>query len=113
MATAAAARERIDVQVPADGRRGHELQEAIRRSLVCGIHLPYQRLEDFFVSASRLLKPGGAFAIIDWFKKENPRVQKPRNLSSHRKRHLCELQIMDDYEQYLISTACRSRTAKF
>src|SRR6202795_2746335 len=31
----------------------------------------YQNLEKFFASAAKLLKPGGCFAITDWFKKEN------------------------------------------
>lgn len=31
----------------------------------------YQHRERFFASAAKLLKPGGCFAITDWFKKEN------------------------------------------
>jgi cyclopropane fatty-acyl-phospholipid synthase-like methyltransferase len=30
----------------------------------------YQRKKEFFASAARLLRPGGTFAIIDWFRKE-------------------------------------------
>src|SRR5882762_5828723 len=30
----------------------------------------YQNREQFFASAARLLRPGGSFAITDWFKKE-------------------------------------------
>jgi len=40
MATAAAARERIDVKFLLMDAEGNGLQEAIRRSVVCGIHLP-------------------------------------------------------------------------
>ena len=31
----------------------------------------YQDRPKFFASAAKLLKPGGSFAITDWFKKEN------------------------------------------
>jgi tocopherol O-methyltransferase len=30
----------------------------------------YQRKAEFFASAARLLRPGGTFALIDWFRKE-------------------------------------------
>jgi cyclopropane fatty-acyl-phospholipid synthase-like methyltransferase len=31
----------------------------------------YQNIEKFFTSASKFLKPGGTFALTDWFMKEN------------------------------------------
>ena len=64
----------------------------------------YQHREDFFVSANRLLKPGGAFAIIDWFKKQNlTSAETKKFIQPIEEGMLCELQIMDDYEQYLTS----------
>jgi len=48
----------------------------------------YQRLEDFFVSAGRLLKPGGAFAIIDWFPEGKSHQRRNQEIyPAHRKRH--------------------------
>jgi tocopherol O-methyltransferase len=64
----------------------------------------YQRLEEFFASAVKLLKPGGLFAIIDWFKKENLTVAETRKfIAPIEKGMLVELQIMDDYERFLTS----------
>jgi len=104
MATAAAARERIDVKfllMDAEAMN-FKKQFDVLWSVESISH--YQRLEDFFVSASRLLKPGGAFAIIDWFQKENlTSAETKKFIQPIEKGMLCELQIMDDYEQYLIS----------
>jgi cyclopropane fatty-acyl-phospholipid synthase-like methyltransferase len=64
----------------------------------------YQNREEFFASAAKLLKPGGLFAITDWFKKENlTRAETKKFIDPIEKGMLVELQIMSDYEHFLIS----------
>ncbi len=64
----------------------------------------YQRREEFFASAAKLLRPGGLFAITDWFKKENlTRAETRKFIDPIEKGMLVELQIMDDYEHFLTS----------
>ena len=59
---------------------------------------------EFFASASRLLKPGGIFAITDWFKKKNlTRAESKKFIDPIQKGMLVELQTMDDYEHLLTS----------
>ena len=65
----------------------------------------YQHLAAFFVSAAKLVKPGGVFAITDWFKKENLTPAETRKfIDPIEKGMLVELQVMDDYEDYLTSS---------
>jgi tocopherol O-methyltransferase len=64
----------------------------------------YQNRQRFFASAVKLLKPGGSFAITDWFKKENlTRAETREFIDPIEKGMFVELQAMDDYEQYLVS----------
>jgi tocopherol O-methyltransferase len=64
----------------------------------------YQNLEGFFASAAGLLKPGGSFAITDWFKKGNlTREQTRKFIDPIEKGMFVELRVMDDYEQLLVS----------
>src|ERR1700680_3047437 len=64
----------------------------------------YQNLQNFFASAAKLLKPGGCFAITDWFKKEDlTREETRKSIEPIEKGMFVELQVMDDYEQFLIS----------
>jgi tocopherol O-methyltransferase len=64
----------------------------------------YERREAFFAAAAKLLKPGGLFAITDWFKKENLTPAETREfIDPIEKGMLVELQVMDDYEDYLSS----------
>jgi len=64
----------------------------------------YQNREKFFASAARLLKPGGSFAITDWFKKENlTRAETRKFIDPIEKGMFVELQVMDDYERFFIS----------
>jgi tocopherol O-methyltransferase len=68
----------------------------------------YQDRRKFFASAVKLLKPGGCFAIIDWFKKENLTPAQTRKfIDPIEKGMFVELQIMDEYEQFLISNGLR------
>jgi tocopherol O-methyltransferase len=65
----------------------------------------YQHLKEFFASAAKLLKPGGVFAITDWFKKENLTLAETRKLIDPiDKGMMVELQTMDDYEHFLTSS---------
>src|SRR5882762_9169493 len=64
----------------------------------------YQNRDKFFASAARLLKPGGTFAIIDWFKKENlPPADTRKYIEPIEKGMFVELQTMDDYNHYFRS----------
>ena len=64
----------------------------------------YEHREEFFASAAKLLKPGGLFAITDWFKKQNlTRVATKTFIDPIEKGMLVKLQIMDDYEHLLTS----------
>ncbi len=64
----------------------------------------YQDRERFFASAARLLKPGGTFAIVDWFKKEDlPLADIKKYIEPIEKGMFVELQTMDEYERYFRS----------
>jgi tocopherol O-methyltransferase len=65
-------------------------------------HFAY--LAKFFASAAKLLKPGGIFAITDWFKKENLTPAETREfIDPIQKGMLLELRTMDDYQHLLTS----------
>jgi tocopherol O-methyltransferase len=65
----------------------------------------YQHRAAFFASAAKLVKPGGVFAMTDWFKKENLTPAEARKfIDPIEKGMLVELQVMDDYEDYLTSS---------
>ncbi len=62
----------------------------------------YHDLPTFFASATRLLKPGGTFALIDWFKKENLTPRQTRKYIEPIDRGMfVELKIMAEYESLL------------
>jgi cyclopropane fatty-acyl-phospholipid synthase-like methyltransferase len=61
----------------------------------------YQDRRKFFVSAAKLLKPDGVFAITDWFKKDHLTPAQSREfIDPIEKGMFVELQTMDDYQQY-------------
>src|SRR5260221_3319219 len=68
----------------------------------------YQDRERFFASAARLLKPGGTFAIVDWFKKED---LSPADIKKYiepiEKGMFVELHTMADYDHYFRSNGLR------
>jgi tocopherol O-methyltransferase len=104
MATAAAARERIDAKFLVMDAEAMDFKKQFDVLWSVESISHYQHREDFFVSASRLLKPGGAFGIIDWFKKKNlTSAETKKFILPIERGMLCELQIMDDYEEYLTS----------
>ena len=70
----------------------------------------YQDREKFFASAARLLKPGGTFAIADWFKKENLSLAETKKyIEPIEKGMFVELQTMDDYDRYFRSNGLQIR----
>jgi tocopherol O-methyltransferase len=70
----------------------------------------YHDRKSFFSSAARLLKPGGTFAFTDWFKKENLTPEQERKFIEPIEHGMfVELQIMDDYESYLLSSGLQIR----
>ena len=104
MATKAAAREQLDAKfLLMDAEAMHfQKQFDLLWSVESISH--YQRREEFFASAAKLLKPGGLFAITDWFKKENlTRADTRKFIDPIEKGMMVELQIMDDYEHFLTS----------
>ena len=61
----------------------------------------YQNRATFFSSAAKLLKPGGTFAITDWFKKENLTPAANRKfIAPIEEGMFVELETMDDYQRY-------------
>jgi tocopherol O-methyltransferase len=104
MAIDAAAKERLDanfVLMDADAL-DFQKQFDILWSVESISH--YQHREKFFASAAKLLKPGGFFAITDWFKKENLSDQQTRKfIDPIEKGMLVEMQTMRDYECLLTS----------
>ena len=104
MATKAAAREQLDAKfLLMDAEAMHfRKQFDLLWSVESISH--YQRREEFFASAAKLLKPGGLFAITDWFKKENLTPAETRKfIHAIEKGMLVELQSMHDYERFLTS----------
>jgi cyclopropane fatty-acyl-phospholipid synthase-like methyltransferase len=64
----------------------------------------YHDRKKFFASASQFLKPGGTFAITDWFKKENLTAAETQKLIEPIEAGMfVELETMDDYERYFRS----------
>jgi tocopherol O-methyltransferase len=104
MATKAAASEQLDAKfLLMDAEAMHfQKQFDLLWSVESISH--YQHREEFFASAAKLLKPGGLFAITDWFKKENlNRAETRKFIDPIEKGMLVELQIMDAYEHFLTS----------
>ena len=64
----------------------------------------YQNIEKLFVSATRILKPGGTFAMTDWFKRQNLSKSEHRKfIAPIEKGMFVELQTMDEYARHLTS----------
>ena len=62
----------------------------------------YERKKEFFASGARLLRPGGTFAIIDWFRKEGlDRRAYDKFLRPIEKGMMVALDTMDDYAALL------------
>ncbi len=62
----------------------------------------YQNVEAFFTSAHKFIKPGGTFALTDWFKRVNLSAEDNRRfIQPIEKGMFVELHTMADYERYL------------
>jgi tocopherol O-methyltransferase len=104
MAIQAAAREQLDAKFLLMDAEAMDFQKPFDLLWSVESISHYQRREEFFASAAKLLKPGGLFAVIDWFKKENlTRAETRKFIDPIEKGMLVELQIMDDYERFLSS----------
>lgn len=69
----------------------------------------YQDPRQFFASAVRFMKPGGTFALTDWFKKENlSPAQNKKFIRPIEKGMFVELREMDDYAGFLASSGLRT-----
>jgi len=68
----------------------------------------YQNRERFFASAAKLLKPGGIFALTDWFKKEalTP-AETLKHIQPIEEGMFVELTPLADYEAWLHSNGLR------
>jgi cyclopropane fatty-acyl-phospholipid synthase-like methyltransferase len=59
----------------------------------------------FFANAARFLKPGGTFALTDWFKRDGLSTAQTRKFIEPIERGMyVDLEIMDDYESYLVAS---------
>jgi tocopherol O-methyltransferase len=104
MAIKAAARERLDAKFLLMDAEAMDFQKRfdILWSVESISH--YEHREEFFASAAKLLKPGGLFALTDWFKRENlTRAETKKFIDPIEKGMLVDLQVMDDYEHFLTS----------
>src|SRR5271166_2910143 len=65
----------------------------------------YHDPRKFFASAVKFLKPGGCFALTDWFQKENlsPAARK-KFIAPIEKGMMVELRCMNDYSDFLVSS---------
>jgi tocopherol O-methyltransferase len=65
----------------------------------------YHNPRQFFASAMKFLKPGGSFALTDWFQKENlSHATKKKFIEPIEKGMMVELHRMDEYRDFLVSS---------
>jgi len=65
----------------------------------------YHDHRSFFASAARCLKPGGVFALTDWFKKEDLSPAQTRKFIEPIERGMyVELETMNDYQSHLLAS---------
>jgi tocopherol O-methyltransferase len=65
----------------------------------------YQDPRKFFASAVKFLKPGGCFALTDWFHKENlSPAEKREFIEPIEEGMMVELRGMDEYSHFLVSS---------
>jgi tocopherol O-methyltransferase len=68
----------------------------------------YQDIPKFFPSAAKFLKPGGTFALTDWFRKENPTpAERKKYIDPIDKGMFVELRGMNDYQSFLTASGLR------
>jgi tocopherol O-methyltransferase len=104
MAISAAAREQLHAKFLLMDAEMMDFQEQFDLLWSVESISHFARPAEFFASAAGLLKPGGIFAITDWFKKKNLNPAETRKfIDPIHKGMLVELRIMDDYEHFLTS----------
>jgi len=104
MAIQAAATQHLDVQFLLMDAEAMNFQQQFDVLWSVESISHYQNRQEFFASAAKPLKPGGCFAITDWFKKENLTPAETRKfIEPIEKSMLLELQLMDDYQHFLTS----------
>ena len=65
----------------------------------------YHDRRKFFLNAARFLKPGGTFALTDWFKRAGlSPAQTRKSIRPIEEGMFIELEAMDNYESYLIES---------
>jgi len=65
----------------------------------------YQDHRSFFANAARFLKPGGIFALTDWFKRTGlSPVQTRKFIEPIERGMFVDLETMDDYESHLVAS---------
>jgi tocopherol O-methyltransferase len=65
----------------------------------------YHDRRSFFTNAVKFLKPGGVFALTDWFKKAGLSAAQERKFIEPIERGMfIDLETMDDYESHLIAS---------
>lgn len=104
MATQAAAKEHLDATFLLMDAEAMTFQKQfdVLWSIESISH--YQDREKFFAAAAKLLKPGGCFAITDWFKKDKLSPRETRKfIVPIEEGMFVELQVMDNYERYFTS----------
>ncbi len=108
MAIKAAASEKLDARFLVMDAEAMDFQKQFDLLWSVESISHYEHREKFFASAARLLKPGGLFAITDWFKKENlTPVETGKFIDPIEEGMMVKLQIMDDYEHFLNSAGLR------
>lgn len=108
MAIKAAASEKLDARFLVMDAEAMDFQKQFDLLWSVESISHYEHREKFFASAARLLKPGGLFAITDWFKKENlTTVETGKFIDPIEEGMMVKLQIMDDYEHFLNSAGLR------
>lgn len=104
MAIQAAAKEQVDAKFLLMDAEAMDFQKQfdVLWSIESISH--YQDRQGFFASAAKLLRPGGSFAVIDWFKKENLTPTETRKyIEPIEKGMFVELQEMAQYEEFLMA----------
>jgi len=102
MATEAAAREQLDAKFLLMDAEAMEFQQQFDVLWSVESISHYEHREEFFASAAKLLKPGGLFAITDWFKEENLTAAETKKfIEPIEEGMMVKLQIMDEYAHLL------------
>jgi tocopherol O-methyltransferase len=104
IAIKAAAREQLDAKFLLMDAEAMDFQKQFDLLWSVESISHYEHCEEFFASAAKLLRPGGHFAITDWFKKNSlTRAETKKSIDPIQKGMLVELRTMDDYEHFLTS----------